>query len=97
MPPIRPPPPTATSKVSISAASASNSSFDSSLAEQGLDLIVGVNAQSAGLLDVSLACSQGIGIAFTFDDQGRSIATKRSILAGDEMLGTKMVAGTPSR
>src|SRR5260370_41809147 len=45
---------------------------DASLTEQGFKLIVGVNAQSAGLRRPSFAGSEGVGIALANDHDARA-------------------------
>ena len=58
MPPINPPPPTATSSVSMSGASCFQLHSDRALAQQGLGLVEGVNRHRAGLTTwASLAAS----------------------------------------
>ena len=66
-PPIRPPPPTATSTVAASGTCSASSRASVPLPEQRLDLVVGVDRHRVGLGRVPLACLERVGVAIADD------------------------------
>ena len=96
MPPMSPPPPTETSTVSSSRLLLQLQA-EGALPQQRLVLVERVHLERAGAGGPGLAGLQRVGVAVAGDHQRGAVGADRSSLAGEAQVGTKILAGRPSR